>query len=86
MAAKGLCNLCHFSSNGTKTVIEPRVREILLKWLSDALENSEYTGRTEDGRRFVLDRSQISERCTVHCEDGNFTMPSLSFVFLEEEN
>lgn len=67
-------------------VIEPRVREILLKWLSDALENSEYTGRTEDGRRFVLDRSQISERCTVHCEDGNFTMPSLSFVFLEEEN
>ena len=49
-------------------VIEPRVREILLKWLSDALN-------------FALDMTQADERCVVRCEDGNFTMPKISIVF-----
>ena len=66
-------------------VIESRVREILLKWLSNALESPDFSGRTEDGRRFVLDRSNIKEKCVVHCEDGNFTMPKLAIVFVEEE-
>lgn len=66
-------------------VIEPRVREILLKWLSDALEDERYSARTDDGRRYVLDMSCAAERCVVHCEDGNFTMPKLSIVFQEEE-
>ena len=65
-------------------VIEPRVREILLKWLSDALENWDYTARTEDGRVFSLDMTYADERCVVRCEDGNFTMPKLSIVFQEE--
>ena len=65
-------------------VIEPRIREILLKWLSDALEDGDFTARTDDGRQFCLDMSRGQERCIVHCEDGNFTMPSLSIVFLEE--
>ena len=65
-------------------VIEPRIREILLKWLSDALEDGDFTARTDDGRQFCLDMSRGQERCVVHCEDGNFTMPSLSIVFLEE--
>ncbi len=64
-------------------VIEPRVREILLKWLSDAMENGDYTGRTDDGRPYVLDLSQAEERCVVRCLDGNFTMPRLSIVFQE---
>ena len=65
-------------------VIEPRVREILLKWLSDAMENSSFQARTEDGRRFYLDRSLIKEKCVVHCEDGNFTMPHMVIEFLED--
>lgn len=69
----------------TLPVIEPRVREILLKWLSDALEDTEYTARTDDGRQYQLDVSRADERCVVHCEDGNFTMPKLAIVFLEEE-
>ena len=64
-------------------VIEPRVREILLKWLSDALEDADYTARTEEGRSFVLDMDRAGERCVVHCEDGNFTMPRISIVFQE---
>ena len=68
----------------TLPVIEPRVREILLKWLSDAMENPSGSARTEDGREFVLDMSGKNERCVVYCEDGNFTMPRLKLVFREE--
>ncbi len=66
-------------------VLEPRIREILLKWLSDAMESADFSARTDDGRRYVLDRSQEGKICVVHCEDGNFTMPRLSIVFQEEE-
>ncbi|HIQ98107.1 MAG TPA: TIGR02677 family protein [Candidatus Scybalocola faecavium] len=67
-------------------VIEARIREILLKWLSDALEDGDFMGRTDDGRQFRLDFSHGKEKCVVHCEDGNFTMPALSMVFLEEQS
>ena len=69
----------------TLPVIEMRVREILLKWLSDAMENVSFQARTEDGRRFFLDRSHMDEKCVVHCEDGNFTMPHMTIEFLEDE-
>ena len=65
-------------------VIEPRIREILLKWLSDALEDSDLTARTEDGRRYVLVQDDSEEKCVVHCEDGNLTMPRFSIVFQED--
>ena len=65
-------------------VLEPRIREILLKWLSDAMEDVDFAARTDDGRRYVLDRSRMGEKCVVHCEDGNFTMPRMAIVFQEE--
>ncbi len=65
-------------------VLELRIREILLKWLSDAMEAADFSARTDDGRRYTLDRSQAGEKCVVHCEDGNFTMPKMTIVFLEE--
>lgn len=69
----------------TLPVIDAHVREILLKWISDAMEDPAGVARTEDGRRFVLDMSQSKSRCVVHCEDGNFTMPQMSIIFQEEE-
>ncbi|OKZ68418.1 MAG: TIGR02677 family protein, partial [Clostridiales bacterium 41_12_two_minus] len=42
-------------------VLEPRIREILLKWLSDAMESADFSARTDDGRRYILDRSQAGE-------------------------
>ena len=66
-------------------VLESRIREILLKWLSDAMESADFSARTDDGRRYTLDRSRAGETCVVHCEDGNFTMPRLTIVFQEEE-
>ncbi len=64
-------------------VIDAEVREILLKWLSDAMEGG-FSGKTEDGREFTLDTSQAEQTCVVHCEDGNFTMPDLTIVFSSE--
>lgn len=51
------------------------MREILLKWISDAMENPAGAARTEEGRYYTLDMSRKEERCVVHCEDGSFTMP-----------
>ena len=40
--------------------------------------------RTERGRRYFLDRSREQEKCVIHCEDGNLTMPHFQIVFQEE--
>ena len=61
------------------------LREVLLRWVSDALEDPGRTARTEDGRRFALESAGRGERCVVHCEDGDFEMPKMRIVF-EEEN
>ena len=63
-------------------VLEPGIREILLKWISDALESADFSARTDDGRTYKLYKSD-SETCVVHCEDGNFTMPRMRLVFDE---
>ena len=42
-------------------VLEPRIREILLKWLSDAMESADFAARTDDGRRYILDRIVFQE-------------------------
>ena len=34
-------------------VLEPRIREILLKWLSDAMESADFSARTDDGRSYI---------------------------------
>ena len=65
-------------------VIESRVREILLKWISDAMEDADFSARTDDGRRYVLELGKSKEKCTVRCDDGNFTMPEMSIVFRED--
>ena len=65
-------------------IIETRIREILLKWISDAMESEDYTARTDDGRTYILDINDNYEKCVVHCEDGNFTMPKMKIVFKEE--
>lgn len=63
-------------------VLKPEVREILLVWISNALENTDKSARTEDGQDYYIDVSQAGERCQVECEDGIFTMPKLELVFL----
>lgn len=63
-------------------ILKPEVREILLVWISNALENSDRTARTEDGQDYYIDVTDAKERCRVECEDGVFTMPKLELVFI----
>lgn len=62
-------------------VIEPHIREILLKWMSNALEDVDLTGRTEEGRQYRLDSGNASEKCVLYCEDGNMVMPHFKIIF-----
>ncbi|WP_302157807.1 TIGR02677 family protein [uncultured Acidaminococcus sp.] len=62
-------------------VVEPQVREILLQWISRALENSEGLGRTESGRNYRLERRLDQPPCVLRCKDGNLTMPAMTLVF-----
>ena len=62
-------------------VVEPRVREILLQWISRALENKERTARTEGGRNYHLELRPGQPPCVLHCEEGNLTMPAMTLGF-----
>lgn len=68
---------------GALPVIEPEIREILLNWLSNALEDSSKTARTEDGRLFHLDETDIRQKCVLRARDGSMTMPRFVLVFEE---
>lgn len=62
-------------------VVEPQVREILLQWISRALENRERVGRTENGRNYRLEQLPDRPPCVLRCTDGELTMPALALVF-----
>ncbi len=64
-------------------VLSGPVREILLNWISKALETGERAARTEEGRDYYISMPDKKETCVVHCEDGDFTMPSMELVFKE---
>ena len=70
---------------GELPVLEPRIREILLKWLSDAMESADFSARTDDGRRYIF-RQKPGQMRPVLCIVWMviFTMPDLSIVFQEE--
>ena len=64
-------------------VIEPEVRNILLRWLSKALEHKDNKGKTEDGRIFSIVNRNETATCSVHCTDGEFEMPAFVLEFEE---
>jgi uncharacterized protein (TIGR02677 family) len=66
-------------------ILETQIREILLKWISDALEHPRYIGRTQDGRGYRLEVLPGEETCQMVCEDGILTMPKMSIVFTESD-
>ncbi len=62
-------------------VIEAEARNILLRWLSKALEDKDSKGKTEDGQAFCITNRNEEKQCTVHCQDGDFEMPSFVLQF-----
>lgn len=62
-------------------VLEPQVRDMFLTWLSKAMENKDFHGRTEDGREYYIENREEKETCILKCTDGCFTMPAYNIVF-----
>lgn len=65
--------------------IEPQVRNILLRWMSKALEHKDYRAATEDGREFYIENPKEKDVCIISCTDGAFQMPAFVLKFEDEE-
>lgn len=65
-------------------VIEPRVRDVFLTWLSKGLEKKDMRAKTEDGQIYHIEREDPEAVCTVQCTDGTFQMPAYTIIFEEE--
>ncbi len=63
-------------------VLEPKIRDIFLTWLSKALEHKNRTAKTEDGREYRIEE-EAGKTCVLSCTDGEFTMPGYTLVFTE---
>lgn len=65
----------------TLPVIEPEARNILLRWLSKALEHKDGVGKTEEGQVYHIENREEKRYCKVHCQDGIFEMPAFVLKF-----
>ncbi len=65
--------------------IEPHVRDVFLTWLSKALENKNFRGKTEDGQVYYIENPQVKETCALRASDGTFYMPAYTIHFVPAE-
>ena len=61
-------------------ILDGESRKILLSWLSEGLNDVSKTAKTDDGRDFYIDDSNL-KTIEVKCEDGIFVMPSYRICF-----
>ena len=61
-------------------ILDGESRKILLSWLSKGLNDVSKTAKTDDGRDFYIDDSNL-KTIEVKCEDGIFVMPSYRICF-----
>lgn len=65
--------------------LSPYVRDVFLGWLSKALENKNFRGKTEDGQFYYIENADTEERCLLKSSDGVFYMPAYVIRFEEKE-
>ena len=65
--------------------IEPHVRDVFLLWLSKALENKHFRGKTESGEIYYIENADTKEICMLHAKDGILQMPAYTIRFEEKE-
>lgn len=63
-------------------IIPANLRQMILRWITNANNLSTKQGRTEFGQVYTLEKG--IGMCTLHCEDGDLRMPSYSLHFKEE--
>lgn len=64
-------------------VIDANTRKTLLMWLSKALGQESLSSKTDDGRVYMIDKSEADQICEVECIDGHFIMPKFKIIFKE---
>lgn len=67
-------------------MLSARARNILLRWLSKALEKENAKSKTEDGRSYYVANPREERVCCVECEDGIFQMPAFEMIFEEKKH
>ena len=65
----------------TLPVIDDYTRQVMLSWVSKANNQSDRRSKTDFGRSYRVELPKNNEMCVVKCDDGNFTMPSMSIIF-----
>lgn len=65
-------------------VISSKIRDKLLFWITIAGNNSNLSGRTEDGILYYLKCDDKLKICNLECEDGILNMPPYVLIFDEE--
>lgn len=63
-------------------VIPASLRQTILRWIASVNNLTIKEGRTEFGQLYTLKKG--IGMCTLHCEDGDLTMPAYSLIFKEE--
>lgn len=71
-------NMIKISELSKQTVPE-KLRITLLKWITAASQNKNYTGITDFGRKYRIRRGE--EMIVLHCDDGDLYMPEYIFEF-----
>lgn len=64
--------------------IEPQVRDVFLTWLSKALENKSFRGKTEEGQIYYIENAGTKETCLLKSSDGVLEMPAYAIRFGEK--
>lgn len=65
--------------------IEPYVRGVFLSWISKALEQKNFRGKTEDGQTYYIENADTKETCILKSPDGFLEMPAYRIRFEERE-
>mgnify|MGYP000506058346 CR=1 FL=1 len=64
--------------------ISKETRGLLLRWIETARLAGSGRGVTESGKLYQLQRTD--SRCTLHCEDGDLSMPNYILMFGARED
>lgn len=67
-----------------KETIPSELRKSILTWISNANMNTSKIGSTEFGKKFKLVKDEGT--CTLHCVDGDITMPKYTLEFEYEDD
>lgn len=61
--------------------VNPYIRKTLLRWIDRAAHTKTWCGKTEDGREYQIVPPAGNQYVTLHCTDGDLTMPDYQFIF-----